>query len=123
MVRVRFAPSPTGFLHLGGLRTALFNYLFASVNGGSVILRIEDTDQVRNSFLCQRTSLPPSFSLFSQLRDCFVYAPIPVPRVLPGWVRVVLNKYYSLLLTLKGRSTWRDRSFYLILVFCTLCLS
>ena len=48
MVRVRFAPSPTGFLHLGGLRTALFNYLFAASKGGSVILRIEDTDQVLN---------------------------------------------------------------------------
>ncbi|XP_012278507.1 probable glutamate--tRNA ligase, mitochondrial [Orussus abietinus] len=46
-VRVRFAPSPTGYLHLGGLRTALYNYLFARANGGSFILRIEDTDQSR----------------------------------------------------------------------------
>ncbi|XP_015118322.1 probable glutamate--tRNA ligase, mitochondrial [Diachasma alloeum] len=46
-VRVRFAPSPTGQLHLGGLRTALYNYLFARQNGGSFILRIEDTDQTR----------------------------------------------------------------------------
>lgn len=46
-VRVRFAPSPTGFLHLGGLRTALYNYLFARQHGGSLILRIEDTDQTR----------------------------------------------------------------------------
>ncbi|XP_063977151.1 nondiscriminating glutamyl-tRNA synthetase EARS2, mitochondrial [Diachasmimorpha longicaudata] len=46
-VRVRFAPSPTGQLHLGGLRTALYNYLFARQNGGSFILRIEDTDQLR----------------------------------------------------------------------------
>lgn len=45
-VRVRFAPSPTGMLHLGGLRTALFNYLFAKSSGGTFILRIEDTDQV-----------------------------------------------------------------------------
>ena len=44
--RVRFAPSPTGFLHLGGLRTALFNYLLARRTGGQFILRIEDTDQV-----------------------------------------------------------------------------
>ena len=44
--RVRFAPSPTGYLHLGGLRTALFNYLFAKRTGGTMILRIEDTDQV-----------------------------------------------------------------------------
>jgi len=47
-VRVRFAPSPTGFLHLGGLRTAFYNYLFAQQNNGSFILRIEDTDQVIN---------------------------------------------------------------------------
>ena len=47
-VRVRFAPSPTGFLHIGGVRTALFNYLFARHNGGSFILRVDDTDQARN---------------------------------------------------------------------------
>lgn len=47
MVRVRFAPSPTGPLHIGGVRTALFNYLFAKNNGGKMILRIEDTDQNR----------------------------------------------------------------------------
>jgi len=46
-VRVRFAPSPTGPLHIGGLRTALFNYLFAKKNNGTFILRIEDTDQTR----------------------------------------------------------------------------
>lgn len=46
-VRVRFAPSPTGPLHIGGLRTALYNYLFAKKNGGKFILRIEDTDQKR----------------------------------------------------------------------------
>ena len=46
-VRVRFAPSPTGGLHLGGVRTALFNYLFAKKHGGEFILRIEDTDQTR----------------------------------------------------------------------------
>lgn len=46
-VRVRFAPSPTGYLHIGGARTALYNYLFAKKNGGAFILRIEDTDQKR----------------------------------------------------------------------------
>ena len=46
-VRVRFAPSPTGPLHIGGVRTALFNYLFARQNGGSMILRFEDTDSQR----------------------------------------------------------------------------
>ena len=48
-VRVRFAPSPTGYLHVGGLRTALYNYLFAKKNNGKFILRIEDTD--RNRFV------------------------------------------------------------------------
>jgi glutamyl-tRNA synthetase len=46
-VRVRFAPSPTGGLHLGGVRTVLFNYLFAKKHGGDFVLRIEDTDQTR----------------------------------------------------------------------------
>ncbi|MEG2759290.1 MAG: glutamate--tRNA ligase family protein, partial [Rikenellaceae bacterium] len=46
-VRVRFAPSPTGALHIGGVRTALYNYLFARKNGGKFILRIEDTDSQR----------------------------------------------------------------------------
>jgi glutamyl-tRNA synthetase len=47
--RVRFAPSPTGFLHIGGARTALFNWLYARHTGGSFILRIEDTDAARNT--------------------------------------------------------------------------
>jgi glutamyl-tRNA synthetase len=46
-VRVRFAPSPTGYLHVGGLRTALYNYLFARKHGGTFVLRIEDTDRSR----------------------------------------------------------------------------
>ncbi|MGB9638084.1 MAG: glutamate--tRNA ligase [bacterium] len=48
MIRVRFAPSPTGYLHIGGARTALFNYLFARKNNGKFILRIEDTDFERS---------------------------------------------------------------------------
>jgi nondiscriminating glutamyl-tRNA synthetase len=48
-VRVRFAPSPTGYLHVGGARSALFNYLFAKKNQGEFILRIEDTDQARST--------------------------------------------------------------------------
>ena len=46
-VRVRFAPSPTGFVHIGSLRTALYNYLFAKKMGGEYILRVEYTDQSR----------------------------------------------------------------------------
>jgi glutamyl-tRNA synthetase len=48
-IRVRFAPSPTGYLHIGGARTALFNWLFARHHGGKFVLRIEDTDRTRNS--------------------------------------------------------------------------
>ncbi len=48
MVRTRFAPSPTGYLHIGGVRTALFNWLFARQHGGQFVLRIDDTDQQRN---------------------------------------------------------------------------
>src|SRR5438552_18482916 len=48
MVRTRFAPSPTGYLHIGGVRTALFNWLFARKHGGQFLLRIDDTDQERN---------------------------------------------------------------------------
>ena len=44
----RFPPSPTGFLHIGGVRTALFNYLFAAHGGGSMVLRFEDTDRERS---------------------------------------------------------------------------
>ena len=47
-VRTRFAPSPTGYMHIGGMRSALFNWLFARKSGGQFILRIDDTDQARN---------------------------------------------------------------------------
>ena len=46
-IRLRFAPSPTGYLHVGGLRTALYNYFHSKKNNGQLILRIEDTDQNR----------------------------------------------------------------------------
>src|SRR5512136_2711486 len=61
--RLRFAPSPTGYLHIGGVRTALFNWLWARHTGGKFILRIEDTDQERSTaesrqvILDSRTSL------------------------------------------------------------------
>src|SRR5471030_2002907 len=48
-MRVRFAPSPTGALHIGGARTALFNWLLARHNGGTLVLRIEDTDRERST--------------------------------------------------------------------------
>src|ERR1700682_5854091 len=48
-VRTRFAPSPTGSLHVGGARTALYNYLYAKKHGGTFVLRVEDTDVVRST--------------------------------------------------------------------------
>ena len=48
-IRTRFAPSPTGYLHIGGARTSLFNWLYARRHGGRFILRIEDTDQLRST--------------------------------------------------------------------------
>ena len=48
-VITRFAPSPTGYLHIGGARTALFNWLYARAKGGKMLLRIEDTDRARST--------------------------------------------------------------------------
>jgi len=53
-IRTRFAPSPTGFLHIGAARTALFNYLFAKKNQGIFVLRIEDTDIKRSTLLFEK---------------------------------------------------------------------
>ena len=57
IVRTRFAPSPTGLLHIGGARTALFNYLFARHHGGAFLLRIEDTDRERSTDAATQTIL------------------------------------------------------------------
>src|SRR5438270_14063186 len=57
MVRVRFAPSPTGYLHIGAARSALFNWLFARKVGGKFLLRIEDTDLQRSTDASTRSSL------------------------------------------------------------------
>ena len=56
-VRTRFAPSPTGALHIGSVRTALFSWLFARHHGGAFVLRIEDTDRERDAVLCQILAL------------------------------------------------------------------
>ncbi len=67
-VITRFAPSPTGFLHIGGVRTALFNIIFAKKNNGKVILRIEDTDKIRSTKEYER-SIIDSFKWFGFLFD------------------------------------------------------
>ena len=58
--RVRFAPSPTGFLHVGGARTALFNWLYARHFGGKMLLRIEDTDRERSTVAAINAISPQS---------------------------------------------------------------
>ncbi len=63
VVRTRFAPSPTGYMHIGGMRTALFNWLWARHSGGNFILRIDDTDQARN----QESALRPILQAFRWL--------------------------------------------------------
>ena len=60
MIRTRFAPSPTGYLHIGGVRTALFNWLLAQQSGGQFVLRIDDTDSKRNV----ADALPRSWKAF-----------------------------------------------------------
>ena len=55
-VRVRFAPSPTGKLHVGGARTAIYNWAFARATGGTFVLRIEDTDPTRSTATCPSPS-------------------------------------------------------------------
>ena len=62
-VRTRFAPSPTGYMHIGGMRTALFNWLWARHNNGTFVLRIDDTDQQRN----MDEALGPIFRAFEWL--------------------------------------------------------
>ena len=57
--RTRFAPSPTGYLHLGSLRTALYNYLLARATNGQFVLRLEDTDQASLTHLQSTLDLPP----------------------------------------------------------------
>src|SRR5665647_1883307 len=56
-VRVRFAPSPTGYLHIGGARTAMYNYLYAKAMGGKYILRIEDTDTERSELKYEESQI------------------------------------------------------------------
>ena len=58
MMRVRFAPSPTGYLHIGSARTFIFNWLYARRHGGAVILRIDDTDLERNTDESLRSNSP-----------------------------------------------------------------
>jgi len=66
--RLRFAPSPTGYLHIGGVRTALFNWLWARKTGGTFVLRIEDTDQERSTPENEAIILREMRWLYNELR-------------------------------------------------------
>jgi len=73
MIRVRFAPSPTGYLHIGGVRTALFNYLYARAQGGQFLLRIEDTDRERSTPEFERNILESMAWLGLESDEALVY--------------------------------------------------
>ena len=79
-VRVRFAPSPTGKLHVGGARTAIYNWAFARANGGTFILRIDDTDPTRstdeNTQVILRAMRSGLRRVRGRGRDFFIFAEI-----------------------------------------------
>src|SRR2546427_7408477 len=95
-VRVRIAPSPTGPLHIGTARTALFNYLFARHNGGTFILRLEDTDVARSSIAYEKEILDglhwlgltwdegPAVAGGGGRRPNPPHPPMEAPRAYPG---------------------------------------
>ena len=82
-VRTRFAPSPTGFIHLGNIRSALYPWAFARANGGAFILRIEDTDVERSTSVSsmRRMNLPPVARANAQ--------GYKAERMLPRWMKPV----------------------------------
>lgn len=101
-IRVRYAPSPTGYQHIGGLRTALFNYLFARANGGDFILRIEDTDQTRYF----DGALQDIFDTFNWLGIGYDEGPVKEGAHKPYFQsqRLELYKKYAELLVEKGEA-------------------
>jgi glutamyl-tRNA synthetase len=126
-VRTRFAPSPTGLLHIGGARTALFNYLFARHHGGDFLLRIEDTDRERSTaeatqvildglaWLGLEPSEPPVFQSTRQARHAEVaYAMLDAGTAYRCWLTAEQLREMRERALAEGRSTrvdspWRDR--------------
>jgi glutamyl-tRNA synthetase len=103
-VRTRFAPSPTGYLHIGGVRTALFNWLFARKHGGQFILRIDDTDQGRN----QPEALQPILDGFKWLGLNWDEGPEVGGSYGPYYQSERLDRYQAAVKTLldKGLAYW-----------------
>ena len=83
-VRVRFAPSPTGKLHIGGARTAIYNWAFARSNGGTFILRIDDTDPTRSTD--ENTQIILRAMRCDELQGYFYAKPMPADMLL-AWAR------------------------------------
>ena len=81
MTITRFAPSPTGTLHIGGVRTALFNYIYAKQNNGKFLVRIEDTDQVRSKPEFEENIINGLHDM--GLKPCLLYTS-PSPRDISG---------------------------------------
>lgn len=94
LARTRFAPSPTGYLHLGSLRTALFNYLIAKATGGQFILRIEDTDQVNFKWIY---IIPTNIKRKGRYRMRFIGS----MKILAGQVFSGMKARYSYILVKK----------------------
>ena len=111
-VRVRFAPSPTGALHIGGVRTALYNYLFAKQHGGDMILRIEDTDSQRFGRAQKPISSKPSIGWVSNSTKESVTEGISLPTDNPNGKKYIVNMSINSLPTTKltSHSTHRQNS-------------
>ncbi len=122
-VRTRFAPSPTGMLHIGGARTALFNYLFSRHHGGEFLLRIEDTDKERSTqaatqaildglaWLGLETDAPPVYQSKRAARHAEVaHAMVAAGKAYKCWLTAdELKAMREANPGLKVRSPWRDR--------------
>ena len=109
-VRTRFAPSPTGFMHLGGVRTALYNYLFAKKMGGKFILRIEDTDQER--YVEGATDV-----IYDTLKGCGMNWD-EGPDVCGDWVPYVQSERKNLYMPYAKQLVEKGAAYY---CFCTEC--
>src|SRR5258706_13300179 len=96
MLRVRFAPSPTGFLHIGGTRTYIFNWLFVRQQGGTMVLRIDDTDIERNTAASRQ-------SIF----DGLGWLDLPWDELYSQSERVALHRQATQAILDKGRA-YRD---------------
>ncbi len=104
-VRVRYAPSPTGFMHIGGLRTAMFNYLLAKKEKGQFIVRIEDTDRVIEH-LCRKGRLKDQFRIYFNLWSGSKLFPISQSRN-KGLLDPIFRANASIFINKSKSSFWK----------------